>query len=114
MREPKTKPEGGEELAKYERDIDLIRKMVIKYLHNISEQQNGKWIVTKHINTAIELLYQLRRNNINISEDKLPSILEYDYSQKKTVNPENTGYFFSCLINLNPPAKDLNRILTQI
>ena len=53
MREPKAKPEGGEELAKYERDLDLIRKMVIKYLHNISEQQNGKWIVTKHINTAI-------------------------------------------------------------
>jgi len=38
MREPKSKPEGGDELVKFDRDTDLIKKMALKYLHNISEQ----------------------------------------------------------------------------
>ena len=41
--------------------------MMIQYLKNISVPVNGKLVVNQHINSAIELMYQIHRHKLDIA-----------------------------------------------
>ena len=71
--------------------------MIIQYLKSCSSKVHSKWVVDRHINSAIELLYQVHRHDLMIPKEQLPSILGYDWSQKKSLEPQVVGYFFTYL-----------------
>ncbi len=43
--------------------------------------------VVRHINSVIEMMYQVLRHNISFHKSQLPLICKYDFSKKESVNP---------------------------
>lgn len=43
--------------------------------------------VVHHINSVIEMMYQVLRHNISFHKNQLPLICKYDFSKKESVNP---------------------------
>ena len=47
-----------------------------------------------HINSVVEMMYQVLRHNIKLQKSQMPLICRYDFSKKESINPENLSYFF--------------------
>jgi hypothetical protein len=97
LREQRKAPSDESKLPKFKQDTETIMTLIVKYLNNCSEEVGGKRVITKHINSVIELMYQIQRHELPIPKTKVPSLLGYNFDQKQTIGPEVVSYLFSYL-----------------
>ena len=92
----------------------MIKKMIVKYLQYVSQKKGEKLVVNRHINSAIELMYQIKRHGLEIPKSNLPSLLDYDFTQKNTLAPEVVGFFFSYLNSCGEGQVKIKEVVGQI
>lgn len=114
LRDRMLRPEKPDDILNFEKNIEMIKKGITHYLRESSEVVNGKRVIVRNINSAIELYYQNQRHELNISKEELPSLLEYNFSQKDTVIPEVLGYFFTYLSHAQERVEDIKRVMEEL